>query len=77
MDDQLLFDGQVAIDNIAGQMQGLELGKSALFFHVLLQIATFTEFCHDVNVVFGHEYFNRSEDMWVCEGPEGIDLIVE
>lgn len=77
MDDQFLFDGQVAIGDIAGQMQCLELGESALLLDVLLQITALTEFRHDVYVVFGHEYLDRSEDMWVCECPQCVDLIVE
>jgi hypothetical protein len=58
-------------------MQGLELGQSALLLDMLLQIAALTEFRHDVYVVFGHEYLDRPQDMWVCERPQCVDLIVE
>lgn len=48
-----------------------------MLLYVLLQVPALTEFSHDVDVVFGHEDLNCSEDMGVYECSKGVDLIVE
>ncbi len=77
MDDEFVLDGEIAVSDISGNAECLELVEASLLLDVLLEISILAVLSHDIDVVLGHEYFDGPEDVGVVEGSQGVDLVIQ